>query len=58
VDFHLDKKHNGATLIMHLDRLIANISMQVDDSCLFQSGQESCRVLMSNLKTQDVFEWH
>lgn len=58
VDFHLDKKHNGATLIMHLDRLIANTSMQNDDSCLFQSGQESCKMLMSNLKTQDVFEWH
>ena len=58
VDFYLDKKHNGTTLVMHLDRLIANISMQNDDSCLFHSGQESCTVLMSNLKTQEVFEWH
>jgi uncharacterized repeat protein (TIGR04052 family) len=58
VEFHLDKKHNGTTLVMHLDRLIANISMQNNDSCLFHSGQKSCTVLMSNLKTQEVFEWH
>jgi uncharacterized repeat protein (TIGR04052 family) len=58
VDFQLDKKHNGTTLVMHLDRLIANISMQNNDSCLFQLGQDSCSILMSNLKTQDVFEWH
>ena len=58
VDFHLDKKHNGTTLVMHLDRLIDNISMQNNDSCLFQLGQESCTILMSNLKTHDVFEWH
>jgi uncharacterized repeat protein (TIGR04052 family) len=58
VDFQLDKKHNGTTLVMHLDRLIANISMQNNNSCLFQLGQESCSILMSNLKTKDVFEWH
>ena len=58
VDFYLDKKHNGTTLVMHLDRLITNISMQNDDSCLFHLSQESCTILMSNLKTQDVFEWH
>ncbi|WP_232788106.1 MbnP family copper-binding protein [Paraglaciecola sp. MB-3u-78] len=58
VDFQLDKKHNGTTLVMHIDRLIANISMQNNDSCLFQLGQDSCSILMSNLKTQDVFEWH
>ncbi|WP_226991110.1 MbnP family copper-binding protein [Paraglaciecola psychrophila] len=58
VTFHLDKKHTGAKLVMHLDRLIANTAMQNNDSCLFHSGQESCSILMSNLKTQDVFEWH
>jgi len=58
VSFHLDKMHDGAKLVMHLDRLIANTSMQNNDSCLFHSGQESCTILMSNLKTQDVFEWH
>jgi uncharacterized repeat protein (TIGR04052 family) len=58
VDFQLDKKHNGTTLVMHLDRLITNISMQNNNSCLFQLGQESCSILMSNLKTKDVFEWH
>jgi uncharacterized repeat protein (TIGR04052 family) len=58
VSFHLNKKHNGAKLVMHLDRLIANISMQNNNSCLFQSGQKSCSILMSNLKTHDVFEWH
>jgi uncharacterized repeat protein (TIGR04052 family) len=58
VIFHLDKKHTGAKLVMHLDRLIANTAMQNNDSCLFHSGQESCSILMSNLKTQDVFEWH
>jgi uncharacterized repeat protein (TIGR04052 family) len=58
VDFHLDKKHDGAKLVMHIDRLIANTSMQNNDSCLFHAGQESCAILMSNLKTQNVFEWH
>jgi uncharacterized repeat protein (TIGR04052 family) len=58
IHFSLDKKHNGAKLVMHLDRLIANTSMQKNDSCLFQAGQESCSILMSNFKTQDVFEWH
>jgi uncharacterized repeat protein (TIGR04052 family) len=58
VDFQLDKKHNGTTLVMHLDRLITNISMHNNNSCLFQLGQESCSILMSNLKTKDVFEWH
>jgi uncharacterized repeat protein (TIGR04052 family) len=58
VSFLLDKKHNGTKLVMHLDRLIANTSMQNSDSCLFHSGQESCPILMSNLKTQNVFEWH
>jgi uncharacterized repeat protein (TIGR04052 family) len=58
VDFNLDKKHTGAKLVMHLDRLTANISMRNNDSCLFHTGQESCSILMYNLKTQDVFEWH
>ena len=58
VNFLLDKKYDGTKLVMHLDRLIANTSMQNSDSCLFHSGQESCSILMSNLKTQDVFEWH
>ena len=58
VNFHLDKKHDGAKLVMHIDRLIANTSMQNNDSCLFHAGQESCAVLMANLKTQEVFEWH
>ena len=57
VQFLLDKKRDGTKLVMHLDRLIANTSMQKNDSCLFHSGQESCSILMSNLKTQDVFEW-
>jgi uncharacterized repeat protein (TIGR04052 family) len=58
VSFQLDKKHDGTKLVMHLDRLIANTSFQDNGSCLFHSGQESCIVLMANLKTQDVFEWH
>jgi uncharacterized repeat protein (TIGR04052 family) len=58
ITFHLDKMYTGAKLVMHLDRLIANTAMQNNDSCLFHSGQESCSILMSNLKTQDVFEWH
>lgn len=58
VNFLLDKKYDGTKLVMHLDRLIANTSMQNSDSCLFHSGQESCGILMSNFKTQDVFEWH
>lgn len=58
VNFTLDKKHDGTKLVMHLDRLIANTSLQDSDSCLFHSGQESCSILMSNLKTKDVFEWH
>jgi uncharacterized repeat protein (TIGR04052 family) len=58
VSFLLDKKHNGTKLVMHLDKLITHTSMQKNDSCLFHSGQENCPVLMSNLKTQDVFEWH
>jgi uncharacterized repeat protein (TIGR04052 family) len=58
VSFQLEKKHDGTKLVMHLDRLIANTSMQNNNSCLFHSDQESCTVLMSNLKTQDVFEWH
>jgi uncharacterized repeat protein (TIGR04052 family) len=56
--FDLDKIHDGTKLVMHLDRLIANISIQNNDSCLFNTGQESCAGLMSNFKTQDVFEWH
>ena len=58
VSFHLDKKHNGSTLVLHLDRLMANTSMQNSDSCLFHSEQQSCAVLMSNLRNQSVFEWH
>jgi uncharacterized repeat protein (TIGR04052 family) len=58
VSFHLDKKHNGSKLVMHLDRLMANLSVQNSGSCLFHSDQQSCTILMSNLKTQDVFEWH
>lgn len=58
VNFQLDKKHDGTKLIMHIDRLIANTSMQNNGSCLFHSGQESCTILMSNLKTEDVFEWY
>jgi uncharacterized repeat protein (TIGR04052 family) len=58
VTFDLDKKHDGTKLILHLDRLIANTSMQDNDSCLFHGNQESCTVLMANLRTQDVFEWH
>ncbi len=58
VSFNLNKKYDGKKLVMHLDRLIANTSMQNNDSCLFHSGQENCSILMSNFKTQDVFEWH
>jgi uncharacterized repeat protein (TIGR04052 family) len=58
VDFQLHKMRDGTKLVMHLDRLIANISMQNSDSCLFHSGQGSCTILMANLKKQDVFEWH
>lgn len=58
VSFQLDKKHNGSKLVMHLDRLMANTSMQNSGSCLFHSDQQSCTILMSNLKNQDVFEWH
>lgn len=58
INFDLDKKHDGTKLIMHIDRLVANTSMQNNDSCLFHSGQESCTILMSNLQTKDVFEWH
>ena len=58
VNFNLDKKHHGTKLVMHIDRLIANTSMQNNDSCLFHSGQHSCAILMANLKNQDVFEWH
>ena len=58
VRFQLHKKRDGTKLVMHLDRLIANTSMQNNDSCLFHSGQDSCNILMSNLKTEDVFEWH
>jgi len=58
VSFDLDKKYDGTKLVMHLDRLITDIPMQNDSSCLFNSGQESCAVLMSNFKTQAVFEWH
>ena len=58
VDFLLDKKHHGTKLVMHLDRLIANTQLQNSDSCLFHSDQQSCSILMSNLKTQGVFEWH
>ena len=58
VNFKLHKKHDGTKLVMHLDRLIANTSLQSSESCLFHSDQQSCTILMSNLKTQDVFEWH
>jgi uncharacterized repeat protein (TIGR04052 family) len=58
VSFDLEKKFDGTKLILHLDRLIADTSLQNNNSCLFHSGQESCTVLMSNLKNQDVFEWH
>lgn len=57
VSFMLDKKGDGTKLILHLDRIIANTSIQNNGSCLFHSGQESCSVLMSNLKNNDVFEW-
>jgi uncharacterized repeat protein (TIGR04052 family) len=57
VSFQLDKKHNGSKLVMHLDRLMANTSMQNGGSCLFHSDQQSCTILMSNLATQEVFEW-
>ena len=58
VSFYLGKKYNGTKLVMHLDRLIKNTSMQNNDSCLFHSGQQNCDILISNLKIQDVFEWH
>lgn len=58
VTFDLDKKHDGTKLVMHIDRLIANTPMQENNSCLFHGDQDSCTVLMSNLQTQDVFEWH
>ena len=57
VNFQLDKKHAGTKLVMHLDRLLANTSMQNSGSCLFHGGQQSCTILMSNLKTLSVFEW-
>ena len=58
VSFHLDKKYNGSKLVLHIDRLMANTPMENGGSCLFHSDQQSCTILMSNLKTQDVFEWH
>lgn len=58
VNFQLDKKHKGSKLVLHLDRLMANTSLQNSDSCLFHSDQHSCTILMSNLATQEVFEWH
>lgn len=58
VRFDLNKQDNGAKLVLHLDRLIANTSLLGSDSCLFHSEQPSCDLLMSNLNTQDVFEWH
>lgn len=58
VSFILDKKHDGTKLVMHIDRLIDNTSLQNSDSCLFHTDQHSCSILMSNLKTQSVFEWH
>jgi uncharacterized repeat protein (TIGR04052 family) len=58
LSFSLDKKHNGSKLVLHLDRLMANTSMQNSGSCLFHADQQSCTILMSNLKTKNVFEWH
>lgn len=58
VRFYLDKKHKGSKLVLHLDRLLKNVSLQNSDSCLFHSEQSSCTVLMSNLNTENVFEWH
>ena len=56
-DFELSKKQDGSRLILHLDKLLAGMSLQDSKSCLFHGEQQNCDVLMANLANNAVFEW-
>lgn len=58
LSFRLTKLHSGTKLVMHLDRLLQDTTLESSQSCLFHEGQESCQTLLKNLHQQDVFEWH
>lgn len=56
--FRLPKQKSGHTLVVHLDRLLTDVSLANDGSCLFHGEQRSCTILMDNFKQRQVFEWH
>ncbi len=58
LNFNLAKQQQGSKLVLHLDRLLANIELTSSHSCLFHPGQTSCATLLENLAHQGVFEWH
>lgn len=58
IEFDLQKQQQGQVLVFHLDRLLAGLELNSQNACLMQPEQPSCQVLMTNLRDNQVFEWH
>jgi uncharacterized repeat protein (TIGR04052 family) len=57
MQFALKPQGAGTALLVHLDRLLAGVSLEAQQSCLLQPEQQSCQILLNNLASGQVFEW-
>jgi uncharacterized repeat protein (TIGR04052 family) len=57
LQFSLKPQDKGTKLRVHLDRLLAGVSLEARQSCLLQPEQQSCQILLNNLANGQVFEW-
>jgi uncharacterized repeat protein (TIGR04052 family) len=53
------KKQQSSQLVLHIDRLLEGLAIEPSASCLFHgSKQDSCDKLLSNLQSNQIFEWY
>jgi uncharacterized repeat protein (TIGR04052 family) len=57
VQITLAKQRQGDRLIVHLDKLLLGIEIDLKSSCLMQPDRASCQLLLANLANNEVFEW-
>jgi uncharacterized repeat protein (TIGR04052 family) len=54
-----EQKPQGRELVLHLDLLLEDIEIESTSSCLFHgSAADSCAKLLSNMQSNQIFEWY
>lgn len=57
---HIGSRNPGqTTLILHLDRLLGDMTLSAANRCVMHHGgeEQACRTLFTNLQNSPVFEW-